>query len=376
MSVIAPPAFLRGAIADARRGGRLLVASSCAASAQLAHLDGHRRLVRRTGPVCSTGPPPSISENRRAWDWPPRPVAMLLVLGWQGWMRGAWPWVHGTVVALFVRAGRVAPARAHRPTGSRRSRSADAAPAHPLDATTATVTEVVVVDFPAGFDAGRRRLAARALDSGRDHVITEDLTLFLHLSDAADTLLYHFDGVPAGGTHPTRQWQPGAAFADDYAVRLATPVMQADPGPLSAGFYPFEQRNSRVTLTDAAGNPVGDRLVLGHVRLLPAPPLLADADAVPLASWSGGIDLLASPSSRVARSAATCSSPGALRPANPRLDRLCAVVGWGKHRALAGGPPAPGGHGAHLSLAGGRGDHRSLQRAPGRPGHAPHRQPV
>ncbi|MEZ4609993.1 MAG: hypothetical protein R2838_07050 [Caldilineaceae bacterium] len=221
-------------------------------------------------------------------------VAMLLVLGWQGWMpRRAWPWVHGTVVALFVGLAVWPLPTLWANWQPPRPLAADATPAHPLDATTAAGAEVVVVDFPAGAALVADGSLPVRLTLGATHVITEDLTLFLHLSDAADTLLYHFDGVPAGGTHPTRQWQPGAAFADDYAVRLATPVTEPTLATLSAGFYPFEQRNSRVTLTDAAGNPVGDRLVLGHVRLLPAPPLLADADAVPLASWSGGIDLLA-----------------------------------------------------------------------------------
>ena len=296
VSVIAPPAFLRTVqLLTLVAGGGLLVA---AVTRRLPNWRILTVIVVWFGAywagVLYWTATVDFGEQARLGLAAAPAVALLLVVGWQGWLpRRAWPWVHGTVVAVFVGLAVWPLPTLWANWQPPRPLPADATPARALDATTAAGAEVVGVDFPAGAALVAGDALPVRLTLGATRVITEDLTLFLHLSDARDTLLYHFDGVPADGRHPTRQWQPGAPFADDYTVRPATPVTEPTLATLTAGFYPFEQRNSRVTLTDAAGNPVGDRLVLGHVRLLPAPPQFAPADAAPVASWSGGIDLLA-----------------------------------------------------------------------------------
>jgi hypothetical protein len=122
--------------------------------------------------------------------------------------------------------------------------------------------------------------------------IQDDYTLFVHLADANNQLLYQFDGAPVQGNHPTRQWIPGQVFADQYELTIPA---TSTPGlaTLSLGFYPLGDSTARQQVYDAGGNLLGDRLVLAAVRVTDgaADPATAQANSTgqPLATWRNGI---------------------------------------------------------------------------------------
>jgi hypothetical protein len=120
--------------------------------------------------------------------------------------------------------------------------------------------------------------------------IPANYTLFLHLADGENRLLYQFDGVPAQGRHPTRQWRPGQIFADSYTIsvdEIAAPGLAT----LSLGLYPYADPSQRLPVSDATGAPVGDRVVLGQVRLHTETETPAEPAAAPAATWEQGITL-------------------------------------------------------------------------------------
>jgi hypothetical protein len=125
-----------------------------------------------------------------------------------------------------------------------------------------------------------------------DTPITEDYTLFLHVADADDRLLYQFDGVPVGGRHPTRQWVAGQVFADTHLISVPE-IAQDGLATLSAGFYPIDDRDTRATVYASSGEAIGDRLVLASLRLHSTSAAAAAPPAAPVAAWANGIVLAA-----------------------------------------------------------------------------------
>lgn len=97
----------------------------------------------------------------------------------------------------------------------------------------------------------------------------ESYTVFVHLIDAANRPLVTLDYTPLGGAAPTHlwipKWLPGQRLWDPY--RLPIP-----PG-LGPGVYYVEvglyemTGGRRLHLSDAAGNYVGDRYILGAVAV-------------------------------------------------------------------------------------------------------------
>lgn len=218
-------------------------------------------------------------------------LALLFVLGWQAFFPTAWqPSVH-TLLAVFVlglalwqtqtlqAAYAIPPSLAQPPS-----------PDRTLAAHFATGIQLLGVDFPEGAALEPGRPLPITLYFTTDRPIAEDDTLFLHLADQDDNLLYHYDGVPAHGRHPTRQWVPGAVFAERYEITVDE--IPADGlAELSLGFYPYQDPSSRLAVRDAAGNPIGDRVILGDVRLHAAPVTPAPAGGDAPAQWSNGIAL-------------------------------------------------------------------------------------
>ena len=168
----------------------------------------------------------------------------------------------------------------------------DPAPQRVLEATFGDGPVLVGVDLPNGAVVAPGDPMPMTLYWTTPDVIHEDQTLFVHLADGANTLLYQFDGVADQGRHPTRQWRPGEIFADTRWVQAPAGV-RAGPATLSLGFYPAEDKTARLAVTDAAGNPLGDRLVVGPVYVASAPSAPAPAPTSPVATWTNGVALAA-----------------------------------------------------------------------------------
>jgi hypothetical protein len=160
----------------------------------------------------------------------------------------------------------------------------------PLAAEFAGGMRVVGVEFPIGAAVAPGSSLPVKIYFTTDAPIEEDYTLFLHLADANNNLLYQFDGVAGRGGHPTRQWRPGEVFADEYALTIP-PASAPGLATLSAGFYPIRDVDARQRVSTPDGQSLGDRLVLAQVRIADSAPAAADDGSTPLASWDAGIDL-------------------------------------------------------------------------------------
>ena len=95
----------------------------------------------------------------------------------------------------------------------------------------------------------------------------ESYTVFVHLIDAANRPLVALDYTPLGGSAPTHlwipKWLPGQRFLDPYRLTLPADL---PPGQyyIEVGLYEMVGQR-RLHMADAAGNLIGDRLILGPV---------------------------------------------------------------------------------------------------------------
>lgn len=73
------------------------------------------------------------------------------------------------------------------------------------------------------------------------------------------------DSLPCQGNCPTSGWAAGEQIADEYALNLKT---DAAPGTyvIEVGMYnPADGK--RLAVTDQAGRPFGDRIVIAEVAV-------------------------------------------------------------------------------------------------------------
>ena len=221
-------------------------------------------------------------------------MGLLLMVGWRGWLpQRYWPQLSQLIVLCFVGV-------ALWPLPTLRAQfalpglvAADFTPPRPINATFAGGMTVTGYALPQGaaFAAGEELPLKLYLTSAAP--VSDDYTFFLQLVDAEDRILYQYDGAPAGGRYPTRAWQPNATFVDDYTLTVAPLPGEETLATLILGFYPFGRPNQRLPVYDQAGVPIGDRLLLGQVRLLPQAPTLLPAPATAVAHWAAGITLAA-----------------------------------------------------------------------------------
>ncbi len=98
----------------------------------------------------------------------------------------------------------------------------------------------------------------------------ESYTVFVHLIDAANRPLVALDYTPLGGSAPTHlwipRWLPGQRLTDPY--RLVLPA-ELPPGEyyIEVGLYEMVGQH-RLHMADAAGNLIGDRLILGPIQVI------------------------------------------------------------------------------------------------------------
>ena len=120
--------------------------------------------------------------------------------------------------------------------------------------------------------------------------IEDFYTVFLHLADSNNQLLYQYDGIPWYGRHPTRQWVPNTVFADPYVVQIGE--TDDSLATLSVGLYRYDIPGQREVITDEAGKVLGDRVVLAPVRTHSMPRRSIATEGIHLATWKGGIGLV------------------------------------------------------------------------------------
>ena len=98
----------------------------------------------------------------------------------------------------------------------------------------------------------------------------DSYTVFVHLIDAANRPLVALDYTPLGGSAPTHlwipKWLPGQRLTDPYRLVLPDDL---PPGEyyIEVGLYEMVGQR-RLHMADAAGNLIGDRLILGPVEIL------------------------------------------------------------------------------------------------------------
>jgi hypothetical protein len=101
--------------------------------------------------------------------------------------------------------------------------------------------------------------------------IEESYTVFVHLIDGTNRIWDQKDYTPLGGSYPTHlwipKWLPGQTALDPYTLTVP-PEAPAGDYYLEIGLYGMTTRQ-RVYQYDRVGNVVGDRLVLGAVRVQP-----------------------------------------------------------------------------------------------------------
>lgn len=119
-------------------------------------------------------------------------------------------------------------------------------------------------------------LSAESVEAGDDIRVTfywqalrvpdQDYSVFVHLVDAAGTIVAQSDAFPMENRYPTSRWKPGYAVPDTH--RLTIPA-DAPPGPyrLAAGLYQY-QTLQRLHPGNAAGQLSTDYLPLGTLSVV------------------------------------------------------------------------------------------------------------
>jgi len=91
--------------------------------------------------------------------------------------------------------------------------------------------------------------------------------VFTHLLDDDNRIWAQKDSVPVGGTRPTTGWVKGEVIVDEYKL-VVTPGAPAGDYILEVGMYE-EGTGRRLRVLNEGGQAVGDRILLGMVRIEP-----------------------------------------------------------------------------------------------------------
>lgn len=93
-----------------------------------------------------------------------------------------------------------------------------------------------------------------------------DYTVFTHLIDSNDQIWAQQDGAPQAGRNPTSLWYTGEMIRDEYTL-LAESDTPAGEYSIEIGMYEFST-GQRLPVMTAAGDVLGDRLLLGWIRVI------------------------------------------------------------------------------------------------------------
>ncbi|MDA8218073.1 MAG: glycosyltransferase family 39 protein [Dehalococcoidales bacterium] len=90
-------------------------------------------------------------------------------------------------------------------------------------------------------------------------------TVFAHVLDEKEKIWGQRDSEPAGGASPTTGWQVGQEIED----RLGLPIQEdTAPGTYQVEIGMYDPATlARPTVFDASGQPIGDRVLIGPIRV-------------------------------------------------------------------------------------------------------------
>jgi hypothetical protein len=135
---------------------------------------------------------------------------------------------------------------------------------HPLRATLGDAVTFLGYDLASDTvaPAGTVQLTLYWQATGR---MDKSYKVFTHLLDANERIAAQQDSVPVGGQRPTTGWASGEVIVDPYTLAVKP---DAAPGDyvLEIGLYEAAT-GERLPVRDAAGQPLGDRLLLGQVKV-------------------------------------------------------------------------------------------------------------
>jgi hypothetical protein len=100
------------------------------------------------------------------------------------------------------------------------------------------------------YDATTRAL--RMVWRASEQAASPDVTMFVHLLDAAGNLTGQLDGAPYGNLHPPHNWRPNSLITDVRTVPAGV-----DPAAVAVGLYGRES-GSRLPAWDGEGTPLPD----------------------------------------------------------------------------------------------------------------------
>jgi hypothetical protein len=138
-------------------------------------------------------------------------------------------------------------------------------PQHPLDVRFSDRALLVGYDLRGGAEAHPGESLTLVLYWQALETFDRPYTVFAHLVDADDHIFGQRDQVPGDGVFPTTSWVPGEYLADAYAIPVNSDAPSGEYR-IEIGFYD-PLNGTRLAVTDADDQPLGDRLLLEEIRI-------------------------------------------------------------------------------------------------------------
>ena len=191
-------------------------------------------------------------------------VATILVIGWIGWLpRRLQGWAALAVGAGMLALGIWQYQTVQTTYATPPALAAPVTPSRIVDATFSGGMQLVGFDLPEGAATDFSKPLPLTLYFQAVAPVPEDYTLFIHLVDGENRMLYQYDGIPYQGRHPPRQWRAGEIFADHYeimpkpeaAAALSSQITNT-LASLTLGFYPVLRPQERLPVSTPTGSPL------------------------------------------------------------------------------------------------------------------------
>lgn len=167
-----------------------------------------------------------------------------------------------TALALVALGGYLAPAVRYP------GRAPSELPGQSLDVRFGDVARILAVDVqPSTLQPGDPLFVTVVWEPLRQ--TEKPLVVYVHLVDQVDVLLAQRDTWPGLSRAPTTHWQPGVPFVDTYRVDLPTSSYAPNEAIVRVGLY--DRTDGRLPVFGAGETPVGDRVTVGTVNVIPRP---------------------------------------------------------------------------------------------------------